>query len=414
MPDVSVIIPIYNVERWLPACLDSVLAQTFQDFEVICVNDCSYDGCAAILADYAVRDPRIRIIELEQNSGQGIARNVGFKASKGRYAYFLDSDDMIAPETLEELVACADENNLDGIFFDSSVVFDSPELAKRHASYPAHHIGSYPVGVMQGIDLFESFMGQHDWTCYVQRQLWRSAFLRENNIVYPSKPTHEDEAFAFEAIVRSKRVMYLPRPLFIRRYRDGSVMTSKPGLKDFISYFQGLCHMLQVSSELDLDSRGVKSNIARIFFACKRLYEHLRREGIDPGAQFADEPDLYNRYLVFASSQDFVLHYGLLSPYIGEQIARYERLYIYGAGIIASNVFDVLASGGQAIEGFLVTSKADNPPAYKGHHVYELAKTPCDHNALVLVAVTDGYRTDVEQALDSAGWHHVYFKDGRV
>ena len=84
MPDVSVIIPVYDVEQWLPACIDSVLAQTLQDYEVICVNDCSPDNCAAILAEYAARDSRIHVINLEKNGGQGIARNVGFEASTGR------------------------------------------------------------------------------------------------------------------------------------------------------------------------------------------------------------------------------------------------------------------------------------------------------------------------------------------
>ena len=414
MPDVSVIIPVYNVEQWLPACLDSVLSQTFQNYEVICVNDCSPDGCSAILSEYAARDPRIHVINLEKNGGQGIARNVGFEASTGRYAYFLDSDDMVAHEALSELVACADENNLDGIFFDSSAVFDTPELAKRHESYPACHTGSYPTDVMRGIDLFESFVAQYDWTCYVQRQFWNSDYLRKNDIVFPYLSPHEDEAFAFEAIVRADRIMYLPKPFFIRRYRAGSAMTSKMGLRNFMSYFQALDLMLNISHNLGLDSNEVRSNIGRIFFACKRLFEQLKREGIDPGEKLAQDPSLFSSYLVFSSSQDFFLHYGLLSPHVNEQIAQYERLYIYGAGAIASDVFDMLALTGHAIEGFLVTSLDKNPSAFKGHHVRELAEVPCDRDALVIVSVTDGYRADVEQALDSAGWNYVYFKDGRA
>lgn len=413
MPDVSVIIPVYDVEQWLPACIDSVLAQTLQDFEVICVNDCSPDNCAAILAEYATRDPRIRVINLEENSGQGVARNVGFDASTGRYAYFLDSDDMVAPEALSELVACADENSLDGIFFDSSAVFDTPALAKRHKSYPACHTGSYPTGVMRGIDLFESFVAQYDWTCYVQRQLWRSDFLRENSIVFPYLSPHEDETFAFEAAARAHRVMYLPKPFFIRRYRVGSVMTSKMGLKSFISYFQALNLMLGISSSLDLNSPEVRSNIGRIFFACKRLFEQLKREGVDPGEALAGDPSLFACFLVFASSQDYYMHYGLITPFVNERIACYDKLYIYGAGTIASDVFDMLALTGHAIEGFLVTSLTKNPSAFKGHHVRELAEVPCDRDALVIVSVTDGYRADVEQALDLAGWNHVYYKDGK-
>ena len=191
-------------------------------------------------------------------------------------------------------------------------------------------------------------------------------------------------------------------------------MTSKMGLRNFMSYFQALDLMLNISHNLGLDSNEVRSNIGRIFFACKRLFEQLKREGIDPGEKLAQDPSLFSSYLVFSSSQDYFLHYGLLSPYVNEQIAQYERLYIYGAGAVASDVFDMLALNGHAIEGFLVTSLNKNPSTFKGHHVRELAKVPCDHDALVIVSVTDGYRADVEQALDSAGWNYVYFKDGRA
>ena len=99
-PKISVIVPIYNVEKFLPRCLDSVLAQTFKDFELICVNDGSPDNCAAILEEYAKKDSRIKILT-QDNQGLSMARNNGFKIASGEYVYFLDSDDFIHPELLE-------------------------------------------------------------------------------------------------------------------------------------------------------------------------------------------------------------------------------------------------------------------------------------------------------------------------
>ncbi len=411
MTDVSVVIPVYNVEKWLPACLESVLAQTLENIDIVCVNDCSPDNSASILEDYAARDSRIRVINLQQNSGQGIARNVGFNACEGRYVYFLDSDDMVAPTALEELFACAESNNLEGIFFDSEVVFDNPQLAKRHKSYPACHTGVYDLGVQEGLKLFEAFVFQYDWTCYVQRQFWRTSYLRENGISFPNWSPHEDESFAFEALVRAQRVMYLPRPFFIRRYREGSAMTSKMGMRNLRSYIQALTHMLELSYQLELRSDAVLSNNGRIFFACKRIHEQLTREGIDPAEHFLNDAELRNKYLVFGASQNYYLHYGLLTPYTLEQISQARTIYIYGAGTIASDVFDKLAVTGYAIEGFLVTSLQGNPTAFKGHHVLALEDVTLDPDALVVVAVTDGYRAEVEQALDEAGWKHVYFKE---
>ncbi|MBQ6394932.1 MAG: glycosyltransferase family 2 protein [Atopobiaceae bacterium] len=412
MPRVSIVIPVYNVEQWLPDCLDSVLAQTFADFEAICVDDCSPDGCHTILEDYSARDPRIRVMKLETNSGQGVARNVGFDASTGDYVYFLDSDDMVAPNALEELVDRADADRLDGILFDSEVVFETPELAKRHRSYPSCHTGRYREGVYRGLELFESMVEQYDWTCYVQRQFWRSSFLRENGIAFPRFAPHEDEGFAFEAMALAERVIYLPRRFFIRRYRTGSVMTSRMGVRNLRSYIQALCLMIEKTIELGLHGNAVRSNTARIFFACRRIQESLEHEGIDPLPYFEEDPELLGKYLVFAASQDYWRHYGLLTPHVRKLIDSSDRVWIYGAGAIANDVFDSLAFSGHAIEGFLVTDAADNPPAFKGHHVHALADVPVDPEALVVVSVTDGFRADVEASLDEAGWTHVYFKDG--
>ena len=408
-PQVSVIIPVYGVEQWLPACLDSVLAQTLESIEVICVNDCSPDGCAEILADYEAREPRVRVIALEQNSGQGVARNVGFEASRGRYAYFLDSDDMVAPQALEELVARADADGLDGVFFDSQGVFDTPELAKRYQSYPAAHAGTYPTGVMGGMELFEAFMAQRDWTCYVQRQLWRSDFLREQGIAFPTWASHEDEAFAFEALVTAKRVAFVPKPYFLRRYRAGSVMTTKPTLKNFASYFQGFCHMGRFMLERGIESEAADRNLARIYDALVRQHKQLLADGVDMAARF-EGTDLLDAYIVFAKSQKAYLHHGLLGPLAQEAIRTANAIYIYGAGIIAGNVFESLVNQGRAIEGFLVSSMEGNPETFKGHRVQALADVPCDPDALVVVSVTDGYRTDIERLLDAAGWKHVYSK----
>ena len=101
MPEISIIIPVYNNEKYLSSCLDSVLAQTFEDWEAICINDGSTDG-GDILADYAARDSRIRVFT-QENRGLVAARNCGIEAAKGEWIFPLDSDDRIEPSCLEKL-----------------------------------------------------------------------------------------------------------------------------------------------------------------------------------------------------------------------------------------------------------------------------------------------------------------------
>ncbi|MCL2537961.1 MAG: glycosyltransferase [Alphaproteobacteria bacterium] len=116
-PEISVIIPAFKSARYLPRALDSVLNQTFQDFEIICINDGSPDNLGEILTDYAARYPNISIITHEKNRGLSAARNNGLAAARGSFVYFLDSDDFIHPQTLELTHGLAVRHNADVVTF---------------------------------------------------------------------------------------------------------------------------------------------------------------------------------------------------------------------------------------------------------------------------------------------------------
>lgn len=116
VPKISIIIPIYKAEAYLNRCLDSVLNQTFTDFEIICLNDGSPDNCNKILAEYAKKDGRIKVINKE-NTGVSDTRNVGLSVAKGSYILFMDSDDCIHPQTLEITYFLAKKNNADMVYY---------------------------------------------------------------------------------------------------------------------------------------------------------------------------------------------------------------------------------------------------------------------------------------------------------
>ena len=190
MTKVTVIVPVYNVEKYLPACLDSVLGQSLRELECICIDDASPDRCGEILDEYAARDERVRVLHLPENHMQGYGRNRGLEMARGKYVYFLDSDDMITPKAMEELYALAERDSLDGIYFDSQVLLESEELAAYAESYIAMRRGAYPDQVMSGQELMELFMKNKEWMVYVQRQFWRRDFLLRNEIFSPERTEH--------------------------------------------------------------------------------------------------------------------------------------------------------------------------------------------------------------------------------
>ena len=103
MPKVSVIIPVFNTEKYLTKCLDSVCNQTLSDIEIICVDDCSTDNSLNILKEYASKDNRIKLIEFKENKGAAVARNTGIIEAKGEYVGFIDSDDYVDLDFYEKL-----------------------------------------------------------------------------------------------------------------------------------------------------------------------------------------------------------------------------------------------------------------------------------------------------------------------
>ena len=118
MVKISVIVPVYNVEKFLHVCLNSVLNQTYPDFEIICIDDASTDSSLEILEYFFQKDSRIKIIKQDFNQGPGHSRNCGLNVAKGKYIFFLDGDDWIDFNTFEVLIKKADENDLDLLFFN--------------------------------------------------------------------------------------------------------------------------------------------------------------------------------------------------------------------------------------------------------------------------------------------------------
>ena len=432
MPDVSVIIPVYKVEAWLSACLDSVLAQTLENIEVICIDDASPDACPQILDVYAVKDSRIKVLHLRENMGQGNGRNLGLAHASGKYVYFLDSDDMIEPDAMEQLFNKAEEEDLDGIFFDSRAVFEDEKLAKRYASYPSERYGTYPAEPVKGAALFAEFIRQREWTCYIQRQFWKREFLIEEEIDFPVRVEHEDEVFAFKAILAAERVIYWRKPFFIRRYREESVMTSPPMPKNFYGYFMDYCYMDRFAHERgysgpvpeDAGSSGISQNdiqnaidrnLARIYEKLVRYYRDLSGK-YDLEALFQTQEEK-NLYYFFASSQKAWMHYGMLSREVLRMAEEAEHLYIYGAGVLAGQVFQALAMKGIVIDGFLVTKKEGNPQALQGRPVFswqEFSDSDTfikQDRCFVIIAVTKGFQKDIEALLTKKDLQFCYYTD---
>ena len=239
---VSVIIPVYNVEKYVEECLRSVMNQTLKDIEIICIEDAGADSSKDIIKRLMGEDSRISLFVNEENMGLASVRNLGMEKAKGEYIYFLDSDDMIKKEALYELYTKAESETLDACIFAADFIYENEELEKKFSSNPAVYKGSYP-SVMNGKELYIKWMKVWDWMPSQPRYFYRRDFLEKNNIRFVEGQLHEDESFAFDVLMNAERVRIIKDAYFIRRFRAASIMSSCPTMKNVESVIEILQHV---------------------------------------------------------------------------------------------------------------------------------------------------------------------------
>ena len=235
MPLVSVIIPVYNVEKYLNQCLDSVIAQTLTDIEIICVNDSSTDGSLGILEEYEKKDKRIRVVT-QPNSGAGAARNRGLSMASGKYLSFLDSDDFFEPDMLELAYQKAEEDSADFVVFNSNQYYtDKGKFVEVSWTLREKEIPPYtPFSHRQMTDnIFKVFVG------WAWDKLYNKEFVEKNHLLFQEQRTSNDMLFVFSAVALAKRISIVNKVLAHQR-RDAKDSLSKTRENSWHCFYDAL------------------------------------------------------------------------------------------------------------------------------------------------------------------------------
>ncbi len=228
---ISVIIPVYNVEKYLRECVDSVLGQTYTKYEIILVDDGSTDASGKICDEYAEKYDCISVIHKE-NSGPSPTRNKGIACARGEYIYFLDSDDYIVPAAFEKLVYIAENKDADIVFFDG-YSFADPEGA---FNVRQGYLRSEKYKTDSGYNVLTELNKNKDFHCAIYLMLIRRALLSENNVSFLEKAyCSEDMLFTYQLYCVANRVAQCHEVLYHRRYRPSSIVTSGKSARHFLS-----------------------------------------------------------------------------------------------------------------------------------------------------------------------------------
>ena len=228
-PLVSVILPVYNVQKYLGKCLDSVLNNSYKNLEIICVNDGSKDKCAEILEHYKEKDSRIKIIT-QENQGVSVARNEGLQAAKGEFIAFMDSDDYIHPRFFKSMMACMLEKNADLVVCNAlRVNEDTPVSEEKYTQIHYKRIN--------GNRFFKNYYARH----MVWARIYRKEDLRGRQF---STEVHmsEDTFFNLEVVlsIRNPVVYETKTPLYYYLQRADSIVHTADylNLKEAFDHYQ--------------------------------------------------------------------------------------------------------------------------------------------------------------------------------
>ena len=226
---ISIIIPVYNVEKYLRVCLDSVINQSYSDFEVILVDDGSTDSSPSICDEYCSNDSRFQVIH-QENMGLASARNTGIRAAKGEYLYFIDSDDCIHPDLLKIMVSAAEYYDANLVQVDLTSV---PEDFTKYNEYQIPELDNWKdyctkydtIQSLYNLDKDDKSRGKDIrlTTTVVWTKLYRrSAF---QNFLFPEgMRMHEDQMVAHRNIVRAGGMVYINLPMYFYRQSNQSLI----------------------------------------------------------------------------------------------------------------------------------------------------------------------------------------------
>ena len=226
MVKVSVIVPVYNNEKFLDKCLSSLVKQSLKDIEIICVNDGSTDSSLDILKKYEKKDSRVIVVS-QKNQGAGASRNNGIDIAKGEYISFVDADDWLERKALKKLYENAVKNNSDMVLFDS--VERLPDRKKKKRIYISDDDSEEKVD-------YDSFVFDYSYCkrlvmnamFVVWSKIYKTSFLKENDIKCDTYKIFNDVQFHIESMLLAKRISYVPKILYnYNKLNEDSLQTSK-------------------------------------------------------------------------------------------------------------------------------------------------------------------------------------------
>lgn len=329
---ISIIIPVYNAEIYLKQCLDSVICQTFKDFECICINDGSTDNSLSILQEYANKDKRFKLIN-KKNEGVSVARNTGIQNAAGKYISFVDSDDWITENYIEVLYNKIEKYGCDLI--SSDAYFYNNQTKKTYLKRPQKEFFNC---IITSPETKKKLLALGNiWGSW--GKMYKKEFLIKNDILF-RKCVMEDILFIYEGILASKSIMFIDELLYFYRKNINNSATSNNNerIYIFIDLFKTLRQTLIRKNKYDTYKKTFMSHVAKCFAfeleesqlplkTLKKVFIQIKNEFLNEKTQLFYPENIAHKIRILAFQ--FCLKYNINYAVFGK---TFKKTYYFLSG----------------------------------------------------------------------------------
>lgn len=406
---ISIIVPIFNVEKYVKKALESLLRQTYKNIEIICINDGSNDTSLKKAHEIGDNDKRVKWLDYQDNQGLAFARNRGLECATGKYVLFLDSDDYLLTDAIQHLLSIAESNLVDFVLYRLEYKYENDWLEKNFPPVE-YDFGSFEGKNYNGMELIELW-DQGGWPPITScTGLFCVEFLKNNDIKFTEGILHEDVLFINKCIMAAKYVRFTNRRLYVYVRREQSITTSKITDKNIKSFFIIACKMVEFFLHNDFPKQYY-------LHIAKRLLSYIWRPFLCYTQSTISEPmsairfgnELYDKifsiYIQLCDSR-----YGIkMSPSNIEKIKKSTHVIIYGAGSVARSAVKYLSDLHVDRFTIVVTESSENQ-YLAGNKVRSICELNCmkKEQAIVLLAVhRKDYQMEIIETLHAMKFNNI-------
>lgn len=411
---ISVIVPAYNVEKYIERCIESIIRQNLKEIEIIVIDDASTDNTGIIIQQKFGGDKRLRIIRHERNFGLGVARNTGLKHANGQYVFFIDSDDWISENALNKLYTIAIDERADIVACGIKLVFEDG------STKPYHAVAFNTRGNVDGLNaLLDGKISVTAWN-----KLYRKEMLDKHNLLFPPI-YHEDMIFAMEAVYYSKSFISISDELYNYYQTPQSITRSKLSEKHISSYIEIFKLMKDFIEKLKLDGNEENKELIRKLIRYQSVWTVYNLKNLYRQTDLSEREKILSKVFIdqFDSSCYFIQ--GLLN-YFMEENFRFATLYnkplevlkrikqkkiiLFGTGSASKNVFE---SFPLQVSYCIDNNSEKWKLEYHGLPIFSPKQLLKENSNSIAIIVASQYYNEISVQLKQMGFEeNVHFWDG--